>query len=74
MSCGNGEVKCYYDPQRSQRGMALCMIKPAKRKTGSEFFSTQQILNRMCLILLFEIYFSLMFSTFSSRFTIIQAG
>ena len=52
MSCGNGTVKCYYDSVKSQRGMNLCMIKPAKRKTTNEFFSTQQIMNRTLSFLL----------------------
>lgn len=46
MSTGNGLVKCYYDLQKSQRGMTLCMIKPVKRKNTAQFFSTQQIINR----------------------------
>lgn len=46
MSCGNGEVKCYYDPTKSQRGMTLCMLKPVKRSSGNAFISSQQIINR----------------------------
>ncbi|XP_064604779.1 WD repeat-containing protein 70-like [Liolophura sinensis] len=32
VGCGNGKVKLYYDPKKSQRGAMLCVVK-TKRKT-----------------------------------------
>jgi hypothetical protein len=38
-------VKAYYDPEKSQRGLALCAAKPAKRKTAANLFTNSQIIN-----------------------------
>lgn len=45
MTTGNGLVKAYYDPEKSLRGLALCAVKPAKRKGDASFFATPQIIN-----------------------------
>ncbi|KAL4716947.1 hypothetical protein ACJJTC_012758 [Scirpophaga incertulas] len=44
VSCGNGVVKCYYDPKRSLRGAKLCVVKSHRKKQSMEVVSTQQII------------------------------
>ncbi len=46
MSTSGGEVKAYYDPVKSQRGMTLCALKQSKRKGTKEYFSAEQIVTR----------------------------
>jgi hypothetical protein len=46
MSTSGGEIKAYYDPNKSQRGMTLCAMKAAKRKVTKEYFSTEHIVTR----------------------------
>jgi hypothetical protein len=45
LTTGNGLIKAYYEPTSSKRGLALCAVKPAKRKTDANFFVNQQIVN-----------------------------
>jgi len=45
MSTSGGDIRVFYDPEKSHRGMTLCAMKPMKRNTGGEFFSTRQIIN-----------------------------
>jgi hypothetical protein len=67
MSCGNGEIKCYYDPSISQRGMNLCMFKPVKRKPQDAYFSTSTIINRKLFIFVFLLFSLFLFLHLSSR-------
>ena len=45
LTTGNGLVKAYYDPEKSQRGVTLCAMKPVKRKQMNAYFNTSQIIN-----------------------------
>lgn len=45
VTTGNGEIKAFYDPEKSQRGITLCALKAVKRKTSGAYFSTSQVLN-----------------------------
>ena len=45
LTTGNGEVKVYYDAEKSQRGILQCTSKQIKRKTGGAYFATSQVLN-----------------------------
>jgi WD repeat-containing protein 70 len=42
---GEGLVKVYYDPEKSQRGITLCAMKPVKRRPMEAFLANTQILN-----------------------------
>lgn len=42
---GNGLVKAFYDPDKSQRGVILCTNKHVKRREAATFFAEPQILN-----------------------------
>nr|CAG4640718.1 EOG090X0364 [Eulimnadia texana] len=42
--CGNGMVKLYYDPKRSQRGAVLCASKGKKRAKVSDVMSTVRVI------------------------------
>lgn len=45
MSTGSGEIKAYFDPAKSQRGMTLCASKQSKRHNTEDFFVVKQIIN-----------------------------
>ena len=45
VTTGNGDIKVFYDPETSQRGITLCALKAVKRKTGGAYFATSQVLN-----------------------------
>ena len=46
MGTGAGEIRVFFDPEKSQRGMTLCAMKPIKRKTDGTFFNRNHIINR----------------------------
>jgi WD40 repeat protein len=45
LTTGNGLVKCFYDTEKSHRGITLCAMKQIKRKQTDAYFSSSQILN-----------------------------
>lgn len=45
LTTGNGQIKVFYDPEKSQRGITLCAMKPVKRKSGGAFSVEPQIIN-----------------------------
>lgn len=45
VTTGSGEIKVFYDPEKSQRGITQCALKAVKRKAGGAFFASSQIMN-----------------------------
>lgn len=45
VTTGSGEVKVFYDPEKSQRGITLCISKAVKRKTGGAYFASSEVIN-----------------------------
>jgi len=45
VTTGSGEIKVFYDPEKSQRGITQCALKAVKRKTGGAYFASNQIMN-----------------------------
>lgn len=45
VTTGSGDVKVFYDPEKSQRGITQCALKALKRKPGGAYFATSQVLN-----------------------------
>ncbi len=54
LTSGNGEVKVFYDNEKSQRGIVDCVLKQTKRKAGDAYFATSQVLNPHALPLFKE--------------------
>lgn len=45
VTTGSGEIKVFYDPEKSQRGITLCALKAVKRKAGGAYFNSNQVMN-----------------------------
>lgn len=45
LTSGHGQLKVFYDPEKSQRGVTLCAMKPVKRKSAGVFISDSNIIN-----------------------------
>ncbi|KAF7282775.1 gastrulation defective protein 1 homolog [Rhynchophorus ferrugineus] len=41
---GNGLIKCFYDKNKSMRGVTLCVVKTHRKAQHSEVVSTQQVI------------------------------
>ncbi|XP_030767738.1 gastrulation defective protein 1 homolog [Sitophilus oryzae] len=41
---GNGQIKCFYDRNRSMRGVTLCVVKTHRKAQHSEVMSSQQVI------------------------------
>lgn len=45
VTTGNGQVKVFYDPEKSHRGITVCALKATKRKAAEAYTGVSQVFN-----------------------------